>query len=291
MASKYRRPLGFTLLLSLAPAIVAGCGGDDTVSPGDGGADATVEGGLGEASCAVDAGPLDDAAIQLGEAIITAHKCFQCHGGALSGNNDGVYFPEDEGGFAYPPNLTSDPAAGLGCWTNEQIANAILNGVDNEGMPLCPPMPRFGHLADGGLDAAEVQAVIAYLRSLPVSANQVPNTECTVSDGGPPGEGGLADAGPDSPIDASPSDATLEDAPHGGDAATDAGDAMADGGDAAVDGSSAMADASDATVDGVAAMADAGDATADGVAATADGGDATVEAGDASGDEAGEGGD
>ncbi len=272
MGSKYLRPLGFASLLSLALGTVTGCGDDTVDTPHDGPADATLDGGSEEASCTVDAGPLDDAAIQLGRAIVSAHKCFQCHGATLSGNNDGVYFAEDEGGFAYPPNLTSEPATGLGCWTNDQIANAILNGIDNEGIRLCPPMPRFGHLEDGGLDPGEVQAVIAYLRSLPLSVNQVPSTDCTLSDAAPPDAGGP----PDSPSDGPPPDAMVEDAPHGRDAAIDAGDDMVDGGDAAADGSGATADA--------------GDATSDGADATATEGDATAEAGDASGDDAGEGG-
>jgi hypothetical protein len=219
------RAFAVTLLVVAAPAGVWGCIGDDTVVPtGDAGssdatlegaADAESEGGAeAEASCAVDAGPLDDAAIQLGAAIISTHRCFDCHGQTLSGNNDGVAFAQDEGGFAYPPNLTSDPATGLGCWTNDQIENAILNGIDNEGMPLCPPMPTFGHLQDGGLDAAQVQAVIEYLRSIPIYMNQVPGTNCTFSDAGPP----------DSSTDAG-TDATTSDAADGG---HDAGDATTD---------------------------------------------------------------
>jgi hypothetical protein len=138
-------------------------------------------------SCAVDAGLLDDAEVQVGQSIVAAHKCPTCHGGTLSGNYDGVLSPTTEGGRAYPPNLTPDPATGLGCWTDYQIENAFLNGIDNEGMPLCPPMPRFGHLADGGLDAAAARAVVEYLRSLPIFVNAVPNTpNCTVPDAGLP---------------------------------------------------------------------------------------------------------
>jgi len=220
--------LAVALLVFVAPVGIWACIGDDTVVPtGDAGsADATLDSALdaesegeaeAEASCAVDAGPLDDAEIQLGAAIISTHRCFDCHGQTLSGNNDGVPFAQDEGGFAYPPNLTSDPATGLGCWTNDQIETAILNGIDNEGMPLCPPMPRFGHLQDGGLDAAQAQAVIEYLRSIPVYMNQVPNTNCTFSDAGP---------------EAGPSDATTGDA---ADVGSDAADATTDVQESGVD--------------------------------------------------------
>lgn len=235
------------LLVSVVPVGVSACGDDTVVATGDaGGSDATLDVGVeaaqeaeaqAEASCAVDAGALDDAEVQLGETIIMGHRCFQCHGQTLSGNNDGVAYAEDEGGLAYPPNLTSDPATGLGCWTNDQIANAILNGIDNEGMPLCPPMPQFGHLADGGLDEMQVQAVIQYLRSIPVIANQVPDTNCIISDAGPeaapPEEAGPTESGTDSGLDATTSDAASDAAGDASDAGTDAEtDAGADSGDA-----------------------------------------------------------
>jgi hypothetical protein len=149
-----------------------------------------------EASCVVDAGELDDAEVQLGQSLVISHGCPSCHGETLSGNPDGVYSPQVQGGTAYPPNLTSDPETGLGCWTNAQIENAFLNGINNQGMTLCPPMPRFGHLPDGGLNAAQAQAVVEYLRSLPIFSEQVPNNpNCTVPEAGEAGP--PADAGAD----------------------------------------------------------------------------------------------
>jgi len=155
-------------------------------------------------------------------------------------------FAIGHGGLGLPPNLTSDPATGLGCWTNAQIENAILNGTDNEGMPLCPPMPRFGHLAgDGGLDGAGAQAVVAYLRSLAVVVYQVPDTPNCAA----PSDGG-ADAGMDSGMDAGVVDSGRDARPESGadahsDAAREASsDAGGDGGrDAARD---AEGDAPDA---------------------------------------------
>lgn len=236
------RAFAVTLLFSVSTVGMWACFGDDTIVPlGDaGGNDATLDGTLPdgeqeaeaaeEASCAVDAGSLDDAEVALGYAIISTHRCFDCHGQSLSGNSDGVQWASDEGGFAYPPNLTSDPATGLGCWTNDQIENAILNGIDNMDMPLCPPMPRFGHIDDGGLDAAQVQAVVEYLRSIPVYMHQVPNTNCTFTDAGPEEEAG-PEAGPDATVsdagDAGP-DATAE-------AGADAADANADAPEASGD--------------------------------------------------------
>jgi len=239
VSSSPRRACALALLL--LPVVAAGlvaCG-DDTVAgaPDGGGSDATVDGSVdspgsldstaeaqGEASCAVDAGPLDDAEVALGQQLTQTHKCQDCHGQNFGGNNDGVVSKTAEGGTAYPPNLTPDPATGLGCWTNAQIENAILNGVDNQGMLLCNPMPVFGHIDGGaGLDPMQAQAVVEFLRSLPIVVNQVPDTPaCPVPEAGPPAEGG-----PDGSADSSG-----EGGDSGGEAALEAGpDGTLEGGD------------------------------------------------------------
>lgn len=244
----------------LFPAAAAGglaaCSQTNAVSLDDGGTpDATTDNGMSgmdaadatedaeEASCAVDAGPYSDAEVALGLQLVGQHKCENCHGSTLEGNNDGVPSLTVEGGIAYPPNLTSDPGTGLGCWTDDQIENAILNGIDNMGTPLCPPMPRFGHEGDAGLDQAQVAAVVAYLRSLTPTVNNVPNTpncpQPTVPEAGPEasteaGTDASTEAGSDASTEASP-DSSTEDAPAdaGSDVTSnaDAGDAspIADG--------------------------------------------------------------
>jgi cytochrome c553 len=221
-------------LLFFLPAVaaaVAACGDDTVLTSTDGGGpdatlDAQVEAGDAgsEASCAVDAGALDPSQVALGQQLVASTKCTSCHGDALTGNPNGVPSTTVIGGTAYPPNLTPDPATGLGCWSNDQIVNAILNGIDNEGMTLCAPMPLFGSLGDGGLDVAGAQAVAVYLRSLQAVSMNVPNTpDCPVgADGGPPEAG--SDAAPEASSDAG--DASTPDV--GSDTAVDAGADAAD---------------------------------------------------------------
>ncbi len=62
------------------------------------------------------------------------------------------------------PNITSDPETGVGKWTDDQLARAIRDGVDDEGELLSPIMPfdAFRHMSD-----EDVRAVVAYLRSVP----------------------------------------------------------------------------------------------------------------------------
>jgi len=254
------------LLLPFAGGGALAACGDDSVplAPSEAGVhDATVEAsadaeldGAAEASCAVDPGPLDPNEGDAGLQIIGTHRCKDCHGDQLSGNQDGVPSMTAEGGFAYPPNLTPDPATGLGCWTNAQIENAILNGIDNEGMLLCSPMPVFGHLPQdaGGLTPAEVAEVVQYLRSIPAIKETVMNTPaCPV----PPPIDASADAGIDAPIDA-PLDVSA-DTTSEAETSSEAGDAGQDA--QAQQDATGLGDgapASDAPTEGVDAAVDAG---------------------------------
>jgi hypothetical protein len=213
-------------VMALSPA---GCG-DDTVAllPDGATSDATVDGTVGDDGGAdtgctpYDASHLDPTAVQAGRALALALKCPKCHGDTFSGTPNGVQSPQTEGGLAYPPNLTPDPTTGLGCWTDDQIENAFLHGIDDQGQPLCPPMPRF---ADAGVDASGAGDLLAFLRSLPPVSLQVPNTpDCKL---GPVGD----DGGPDA-----------------SEAGADASDAGTDARDAGVDAAEAGVDASDAGV-------------------------------------------
>jgi hypothetical protein len=162
------------------------------------------------ASCVgYDASGLDPASVEAGfYAVWQVYRCSGCHqktsqkvddagnGIVLSGNNDGI----GDSGMVFPPNLTSDPTTGLGCWTNDQVTNAFLHGTDMDGGKLCPTMPKFGNaltLADGAarpgtpMDAATAAQIVDFLRSLPVAQNQVMDTMCPMM-----GDAG-ADAGED----------------------------------------------------------------------------------------------
>jgi hypothetical protein len=154
-----------------------------------------VEAGIG---CPTfDTRQLDEASVAAGRMFIeTTGHCYRCHqsapvdaGIALSGNDNTVV----DGGMVYPPNLTPDPGTGLGCWTNDQIATAILYGVDNQGLTLCGVMPRWG-LPKGDaaapLNDASVYNVVDFLRSLPAVSHQVSETTCPVGSTTITGDGG-----------------------------------------------------------------------------------------------------
>ncbi|HXN30374.1 MAG TPA: hypothetical protein VN894_00875, partial [Polyangiaceae bacterium] len=204
-----------------------------TASDGDAASD-------GAACVPFDASGLDDAAVQAGFlAVWQVYKCQGCHqktsqavddaggGIVLSGNNPGL----GDSGLIFPPNLTNDPVTGLGCWTDTQVVNAILQGVDNDGKNLCPSMPKWGTALqlpmDGGprpgtpMDAGTAQQIVDFLRSLPVVSNMVTQTMCPMPahDGGSDAaaDGGGAEAGNDGGGDTGTVDATAD----AGDGATE----------------------------------------------------------------------
>jgi hypothetical protein len=141
-----------------------------------------------DAGCDVfDAGPLDPNLVSQGSALVLQYQCEQCHGAYLEGNSDGVQL-QNSSLTQYPPNLTPDPATGLGCWTNEQVENAILNSIDNQGNAICGPMPHFIAL---GLTQADALAIVTYLRSLPPEPINVPSgpaCSCNTDQDCPPEE-------------------------------------------------------------------------------------------------------
>lgn len=71
------------------------------------------------------------------------------------------------------PNLTPHPETGIGRWTDEQLIRAIRRGVGHDGRALHPLMyyGKFRHLTDD-----DVEAVVAYLRSLEPIDNPLPST-------------------------------------------------------------------------------------------------------------------
>jgi mono/diheme cytochrome c family protein len=73
----------------------------------------------------------------------------------------------------FGPNLTPDLDTGLGGWSDEEIKQALVTGVDDEGQTLCSAMPKFANLS-----ASEINDVVAYLRSLPVVHKEVPESVC-----------------------------------------------------------------------------------------------------------------
>jgi len=118
--------------------------------------------------------------IERGKYLVTVGGCSDCHTpGTFLGHPDMTRFlGGSDVGFAIPGlgvfvgrNLTPDKETGLGNWTDEQIMTAVTAGKRPDGRTLAPIMPWP---ALSQLSAADTQAIVAFLRSIPAIKNPVP---------------------------------------------------------------------------------------------------------------------
>jgi mono/diheme cytochrome c family protein len=90
-------------------------------------------------------------------------------------------------------NLTPH-ANGIATWTPADVRNALKNGVDKAGAPLCPPMPAGPMQAFGGLTDQDALDIGHYLTTLEAKDNGV-IANCTPPappDAGTGGTGGTS---------------------------------------------------------------------------------------------------
>jgi hypothetical protein len=74
---------------------------------------------------------------------------------------------------SFAANLTPDEDTGLGDWTVEEFIATMQTGTHRGiGRPILPPMPWF-NLAMATEE--DLQAIFAYLQSIPAISNQVPD--------------------------------------------------------------------------------------------------------------------
>lgn len=109
--------------------------------------------------------------------------CFHCHSqeekavfgtpskpGTLGGG--GMCLGPEQGfpGTMCASNITPDAETGLGQWTDGEILRAIREGVSRDGRALMPVMPYslYRDMAD-----EDVEAVVAYLRTIPAIRNPI----------------------------------------------------------------------------------------------------------------------
>jgi mono/diheme cytochrome c family protein len=122
----------------------------------------------------------DPAAVARGKYLVTIASCHDCHTpGYFLGKPDMARFlGGSEVGFELPglgvflgPNLTPDKETGLGNWTDKQVVEAIQQGKRPDNRMLAPIMPYH---AFANLTPQDVNAIVAFLRSIPPVKNKVP---------------------------------------------------------------------------------------------------------------------
>jgi len=105
--------------------------------------------------------------IEQGRYLAAAGDCISCHtrpnGKPFSGG-----LPLDTPfGVIYSANITPDPHAGIGAWSEQQFARALREGIAPDGSHLYPALPYTAYTK---LTDQDVRAIYAYLESLtPVS--------------------------------------------------------------------------------------------------------------------------
>lgn len=160
-----------------------------------------------KAATATAAPPALAAQVARGKYMVTAGACNDCHtpfkmGDAgpepdysrmLSGHPEGMQLPPPPvlppgpwvmtaaatntawagpWGVSFTANLTPDKETGLGEWTARTFVDAIRTGRhQGRGRPILPPMPypMYRNLTDEDLNA-----IFAYLQSIPAIKNKVP---------------------------------------------------------------------------------------------------------------------
>ncbi len=105
-----------------------------------------------------------------GAQVFAAAGCAGCH--MAPGSQDRLALPGGRSfatafGTFLAPNISSDAEAGLGDWTDMEIANAVMRGIGREGQHLYPALPYTTYRAMTAQDMADL---VAHLRTLPADA-------------------------------------------------------------------------------------------------------------------------
>jgi hypothetical protein len=155
------------------------------------------------------AGSAESTAVARGKYLVTIGGCNDCHtplkmgpkgpepdmSRMLTGHPEGVVLPEPPKmapdapwnwagsatatafagpwGISYAINLTPDQNTGIGIWTEEMFVQAMRTGRHmGQSRPILPPMPWHG-IAQ--MTDQDLEAMFAFLRSLPPVKNRVPD--------------------------------------------------------------------------------------------------------------------
>jgi mono/diheme cytochrome c family protein len=112
-----------------------------------------------------------------GKRIFYAGGCTSCHakpgseGEARLQLVGGLQLKTPFGTFV-PPNISQDPKDGIGAWTVEDLANAMLKGVSPSGEHFYPAFPYASYAR---MKPADIADLYAFLKTLPAVAGKAPD--------------------------------------------------------------------------------------------------------------------
>ncbi|WP_214473320.1 cytochrome c [Mesorhizobium sp. dw_380] len=111
-----------------------------------------------------------------GKRIFYAGGCTSCHakpgsqGDARLQLVGGLELKTPFGTFV-PPNISQDPKDGIGGWSVEDLANAMLKGVSPSGEHFYPAFPYASYAR---MKPSDIADLYAYLKTLPAVAGKAP---------------------------------------------------------------------------------------------------------------------
>jgi len=126
--------------------------------------------------------PTDEVA--WGRYLVTGRwQCFGCHSADFATVDDlhpersagylggGNAMPDVNGNVVHTANITPDPETGIGGWGEPQFRRALVEGIGPDNRPLRYPMVPYRLLTEHDVDA-----IFAYLRTVPPLHNAVPRS-------------------------------------------------------------------------------------------------------------------
>jgi mono/diheme cytochrome c family protein len=96
-------------------------------------------------------------------------SCLLCHGTVGSGRTPISWKPF---GTLWTHNISSDPRAGVGAWSDRELERAVRSGVSRDGRQLHWQGMTWDQLSN--LEEEDLRAIVAYVRLLPPVARAVP---------------------------------------------------------------------------------------------------------------------
>jgi mono/diheme cytochrome c family protein len=106
-----------------------------------------------------------DALLEHGRYVFFAAGCVSCHGaGGTLGGGRALDTPF---GTFYPPNISPDREHGIGAWGEGEFVRALHEGLNPRGEPYYPAFPYPSYT---GMSREDMQALYAYVMTLPADA-------------------------------------------------------------------------------------------------------------------------
>jgi mono/diheme cytochrome c family protein len=109
------------------------------------------------------------ALVERGRYVFAVASCAFCHNPNGAGGQKISWRPF---GTLWSRNISSDVRTGIGAWTDQQIARAIRSGITPDGRTLHWQGMIWDHASNW--DEEDIRALVAYLRTLPSVARQIP---------------------------------------------------------------------------------------------------------------------